>query len=263
MRMGARARFPGRPLPVLLRALAPALVTVLAMVLAVSGCDRSQAPARSTASPAPQAAPAGGRDAFARPPAADPSADAPVVLFLGDSLTAGYGLPVEAAYPSLIQARLRKAGYAWRVVNAGVSGDTSAGALSRLDWLLKQRVDVMVVALGGNDGLRGQDPEAMRANLAKIIERAQARGIQVVLAGMQMPANYGADYTRRFKQVFPQLAEHYNIPLIPFLLDGVAMRPELNQADGIHPDAQGARLVADNVWRVLKPVLDKLAAGRG
>jgi len=183
-----------------------------------------------------------------------------VVLFLGDSITAGHGLPLEEAYPSLIAERLRKAHSPWRVVNAGVSGDTTAGGLSRLNWLLKQRVDVVVLALGGNDGLRGQDPAAMRDNLARIIERCKARGITVVLAGMQMPSNYGPDYTRRFKAVYPQLAEHYDLPFVPFLLDSVAMQPDLNQADGIHPNAQGARIVADNVWRVLKPVLDRIDA---
>lgn len=185
-----------------------------------------------------------------------------MVVFLGDSLAAGHGLPENESFPALIQQRLAKAGSPWRVVNAGVSGDTSAGGLARLNWVLKQRVDVLVLELGANDGLRGQDPEAMRANLAHIIERCKARGITVVLAGMQMPANYGAAYTAHFKRVFPELAEKYQLPFIPFLLQGVAMRPDLNQPDGIHPNAAGARIVADTVWRVLKPVLDRIGTGK-
>jgi acyl-CoA thioesterase I len=271
-----------------------ALMLALAAPAALAGCHRAPpggqgsapAPAAGQVSAAGQAATSAAAPAAAQPAgsaainapaagaagsAAAPSGaaqagasaagNAPTVLFLGDSLTAGHGLPAEEAYPALIAGRLRTAGSPWRVVNAGLSGDTSAGGLSRLDWLLKRRVDVLVLALGANDGLRGQDPEAMRANLTRIIERCKARGITVILAGMQMPSNYGPDYTERFKAVFPQLAERFDLPFIPFLLDGVAMEPDLNQADGIHPNAQGQRIVADTVWRVLKPVLERDAAG--
>lgn len=176
---------------------------------------------------------------------------------LGDSLTAGLGLPVDQAYPSVIQERLKKEGFDYEVVNAGVSGDTSAGGLSRLDWALQGNVRVLVVALGGNDALRGLPPAQLEQNLAAIIERAQARGIRVVLAGMESPPNWGRDYNVSFHKVYTALATRYHIPLIPFLLAGVAGSDALNQADGIHPTAAGARIVADNVWAVLKPVIQE------
>jgi acyl-CoA thioesterase I len=181
---------------------------------------------------------------------------APVIVAFGDSLTAGYGLADEESYPSLLQAHLKRAGYPHRVINAGVSGDTSAGGLARLDWVLQQPVQVMILCLGGNDGLRGSDPEAMRANLDSIIVRAQKAGATVILAGMHMPTNYGPEYTRQFDAVFPTLAKKHKLPFLPFLLEGVAAKPELNQADGIHPTAKGAKIVEANVWKVLKPVLD-------
>jgi len=187
--------------------------------------------------------------------AAAESAPEPVIVFLGDSLTAGYGLPEEDSYPALIQERLRAEGSAYRVVNAGVSGDTSAGGLARMDWLLRGRMDVLIVALGGNDGLRGLSPEALERNLEAIIAKGRAAGAQVVLAGMRMPGNYGRDYTRRFQAVYPALAKRHQLPLIPFLLEGVALRPDLNQSDGIHPTAAGARIVADTVWKTLQPLL--------
>jgi acyl-CoA thioesterase I len=176
---------------------------------------------------------------------------------LGDSLTAGLGLPVDQAYPSVIQERLKKEGFDYEVVNAGVSGDTSAGGLSRLDWALQGNVRVLVVALGGNDALRGLPPAQLEQNLAAIIERAQARGIRVVLAGMESPPNWGRDYNVSFHKVYTALAAQYRVPLVPFLLAGVAGREALNQRDGIHPTAAGASIVADNVWTVLKPVLQE------
>ena len=226
----------------------PLLLAGLLALLGAGACERSD-------TPAPQRSAAAQAGSFQRDAAPD-AAGGPAILMLGDSLTAGHGLLSERSFPALIQSQLRAGGYPHRVVNAGVSGDTSAGGLARLDWLLRQRVDVMVLALGANDGLRGQDPQATRGNLAQIIERAQARGITVVLAGMEMPLNYGADYTRRYRAIFPALAEQYGLALIPFLLEGVALRPELNQPDGIHPNAQGAKIVAANVWRVLEPVLE-------
>ena len=192
-------------------------------------------------------------------PAADAgqqAASRPRVVILGDSLTAGLGLPIEQSYPSLLQERLTESGLDYEVVNAGVSGDTSAGGLSRLDWALDGDVRVLVVALGGNDGLRGLPVEQLKRNLATIIERAQARGIAVILAGMEAPPNYGREYIVAFHKVYPALASQYHVPLVPFLLQGVAGSEALNQRDGIHPTAAGARIVAANVWTVLKPVAE-------
>jgi acyl-CoA thioesterase-1 len=179
------------------------------------------------------------------------------LVFLGDSLTAGLGLPQEQAFPALIEGRLRVAGRPWRVVNAGVSGDTTAGGVARLDWIYKQRVDVLFLCLGANDGLRGIPVAETERNLRTILDRARAEDTQVVLAGLQLPENYGPVYRRSFAQIFPRLAKEYRLPLLPFLLEGVAMEPRLNQTDGIHPNAEGARIVADHVWLALDPILHK------
>jgi acyl-CoA thioesterase-1 len=187
----------------------------------------------------------------------------PKIVVLGDSLTAGLGLRVGQAYPSVLQQRLNAEGLSYEVVNAGVSGDTSAGGVSRLEWALQGDVRILIVALGGNDGLRGLAPEELSGNLAQIIERAQARGIRVILTGMEAPPNYGHDYIVSFHRVYPALAERYHTPLVPFLLEGVAGSDALNQPDGIHPTATGARIVADNVWAVLKPIVeDRRREGR-
>ena len=179
----------------------------------------------------------------------------PRVVVLGDSLTAGLGLPIEDAYPSLLQKRIDDEGLRYEVVNAGVSGDTSAGGLSRLDWALEGDVKFLIVALGGNDALRALPVAELQQNLSTIIERAQAKHIQVVLAGMEAPRNFGRDYDVGFHQVYPDVAKKYNVPLVPFLLQGVAGDDRLNQRDGIHPTAEGAHIVANNVWTVLKPLL--------
>jgi acyl-CoA thioesterase-1 len=182
--------------------------------------------------------------------------DRPRVIFLGDSLTAGLGLDATDSFPSLIEHRLRQAGYDFEVVNAGVSGDTSAGGLRRLDWALADgKPKILIVALGGNDGLRGLPPGQLEDNLAAIIERGQKSGLAVILAGMEAPPNFGADYTSSFRAVYPRLAKRYDVRLIPFLLEGVAGNPALNQADGIHPNRRGAELVADLVWKTLEPVV--------
>jgi acyl-CoA thioesterase I len=180
-----------------------------------------------------------------------------VVLVLGDSLAAGYGLDPSEAFPALLQENVDANGWPDKVVNAGLSGDTSAGGLRRLDWLLKQKVDVLVLELGGNDGLRGIQPETTQANLQAIIDRTRKKclGVRFIIAGMQMPPNMGADYAEKFAKVFPTLAKENKALLVPFLLEGVGGRSELNQADRIHPTAEGQRIVADNVWRVLKPIL--------
>jgi len=180
-----------------------------------------------------------------------------VIVALGDSLTAGLGVGADEAYPALLQARLRREGFAYRVVNAGVSGDTSAGGLRRIDWALRLSPAVVIVALGANDGLRGQPPEALRDNLTRIIERARAAGARVLLAGMRVPPNYGDDYARAFAGVYPAVAKATGVPLAPFLLDGVAGNPRLNQADGIHPTAEGQRRVAEVLWPYLEPLLAK------
>jgi acyl-CoA thioesterase I len=188
------------------------------------------------------------------------SAPKPRIVFLGDSLTAGLGLSVEQAYPSLLQQRLDNDGLHYEVVNAGVSGDTSAGGLSRLEWALDGDVQVLVVALGANDGLRGLPPEELERNLAQIIQRAQARQIAVVLVGMEAPPNYGRDYAAAFHAIYPSLAKTYHVPLVPFLLQGVGGVARLNQRDGIHPTAEGARVLADNVWTILAPIVERHAS---
>ena len=196
----------------------------------------------------------------ARPPqsaASAPVASAPRIVALGDSLTAGLGLPIDRAYPALLAERLKQEGLNYEVVNAGVSGDTSAGGLSRLDWALSGDVRILIVALGGNDALRGLPVDELKQNLSTIIERAQARHITVILAGMEAPPNFGRDYIVAFHKVYPALAQKYHVALVPFLLQGVAGVDRLNQRDGIHPTAEGARIVADNVWAALKPVVDK------
>lgn len=195
--------------------------------------------------------------AGARPVAADraPNAARPRVVALGDSLTAGLGLNQSEAYPALLQRRIDLEGRRYEIVNAGVSGDTSAGALRRLDWVLEGDVKVLIVALGGNDGLRALPVAELRRNLSTMIERAKARQIAVILAGMEAPPNFGPAYTAAFRGVYRDLAREHNVPLVPFLLQGVAGVASLNQRDGIHPTANGARVVADNVWAVLGPML--------
>ena len=184
----------------------------------------------------------------------------PRVIALGDSLTAGLGLLEQQAYPALLQKKIDADGYQFEVVNAGVSGDTSAGGLRRLDWALEGDARVLIVALGANDGLRGLAVGEMKKNLAEIIEQAKERKVVVILAGMEAPPNYGPEYTASFRQAFQDVAREQGVLLIPFLLAGVAGQATLNQADGIHPTDGGAAVVAETVWRVLKPVLDQLSA---
>lgn len=182
---------------------------------------------------------------------------APRILCLGTSLTAGLGLDPAEAWPALVQAKVDAEHLGYRVINAGSSGETSAGARRRIDWLMKQPVAVLIVETGANDGLRGQDPDATRANLQAILDRARQQSPvpALVIAGMQAPPNLGREYTARFRELFPEVAKKNGAALVPFLLEGVAGVPRLNQADGIHPTAEGQRLVADNVWQVLRPLL--------
>jgi acyl-CoA thioesterase-1 len=182
----------------------------------------------------------------------------PVILFVGTSLTAGYGLDdPEQAYPALIQQRLDAEALRYKVVNAGVSGETSAGALRRMDWLLRQPVAVLVLETGANDGLRGQDPAATRDNIRKILERVRAQRPppKLVVVGMRALTNYGKEYGRRFESIYPELAKETGAALVPFLLEGVGGVAKLNQPDGVHPTAEGQRKMADTVWAVLRPLL--------
>ena len=180
-----------------------------------------------------------------------------VIVALGDSLTAGFGVAPDEAYPALLETRLRRDGYHYRVLNAGVSGDTTAGGLRRLDWALREKPEIAIVALGANDGLRGQSVTAMRGNLSAILDRLQAAGLRVLLAGMRVPPNYGAVYAREFATVFTELGKRPGVALMPFLLDGVAADARLNQSDGIHPTAAGYRVIADRMYPYLKPLLQK------
>jgi len=182
------------------------------------------------------------------------------IVILGDSLAAGFGLDPGEAFPALLQKKIDEVDWVFTVVNAGVSGDTSAGGLRRIDWLLRRRIDVLVLELGGNDGLRGLSTDATKSNLQAIIDRTKRKypQVRIVVAGMQMPPNMGADYTNRFQKIFPELAKENGADLIPFLLEGVGGKPALNLPDRIHPTAEGQRIVADNVWKVLEPMLKKM-----
>jgi acyl-CoA thioesterase-1 len=215
------------------------------LVLHAAGCQWRE-PSRDIVPPPPA-------------PAADVAPPRPRIVVLGDSLTAGLGLSKADAYPALLQQRLDRVGLRWEVVNAGVSGDTTAGGLARLDWALDGDVRILIVALGGNDGLRGLPVAAMRRNLSTIIERAHRRKVEVLLTGMEVLTNMGPEYRQQFHGAFPDLAGQHHVAFLPFLLEGVAGRPDLNQNDGIHPTAAGARIIADHVWAVLQPMLPAVA----
>jgi acyl-CoA thioesterase-1 len=180
-------------------------------------------------------------------------------VFLGVSLSAGFGVEPTVAFTALVAEKIRAAGLPFEVQNAGLSGDTSAGGLRRIDWLLQRPIDVLVLELGANDGLRGLDLKSMKANLQAIIDKAKAKnpGVKIVLAGMQVPPNLGTEYATGFQRVFTELAHDNNAVLIPFLLEGVGGQRELNQADLIHPNPAGHRIIADLVWRTLEPILRK------
>ena len=180
-----------------------------------------------------------------------------VILFYGDSLTAGYGLSTEEAFPAIVDKTLNQQGKPVKVINAGLSGETSAGGLSRLDWVLRQPVDIFVLELGANDGLRGLPVDETRKNLQLIIDNVKKKNptVQIVLAGMMVPPNMGPDYTTNFQRIYPDLAKKNNTKLIPFLLQGVAGNEKLNNADGIHPNVEGHKIVATNVLKVVEPLL--------
>jgi acyl-CoA thioesterase-1 len=178
-----------------------------------------------------------------------------VILAFGDSLTAGLGVPAEQAYPAVLAARLRAEGYAYRVVNAGVSGDTTTGGLRRVDWALRLAPDVVILELGVNDALRGQDLSGVRANLDQLVTRFQSAGARVLVAGMRLPPNYGARYDAQFQRVYEEVASRRGAALMPFFLEGVGGDPTLNQSDGIHPTAAGYRVVVGRLWPYLRPLL--------
>lgn len=180
-----------------------------------------------------------------------------LIVAFGDSLTAGLGVAVDQSYPAILERKIKEAGYPYRVLNSGVSGETTAGGLRRVDWVLRSRPDIVLLELGANDGLRGLNPDQTEKNLEEIITRLRKEGVTVVLAGMKMPPNYGKEYTDRFEKIYPTLANRHGIRLIPFFLDGVATHTELNQADGIHPTAEGYRVIVDRIWGIVEPLLRK------
>ena len=234
----------------------------LAVVLALGACDRNPEPAAKPA-PAPDsesvAAPTASPSSTA-PPAAAPNDVAPKVIFLGDSLTAGLGVSVEEAFPARVGEILAAEGHPIQVINAGVSGDISAGGASRLAWLLSQKPAVVVVELGANDGMRGQPLKDLETNLLDIVHRAQAAGTKVLILGMKVPPNYGKDYSDGFEAIYPRVAQETGAALMPFLLEGVGGVPELNQADGIHPTVEGHKIVAKNLAPYLARLLEAISA---
>jgi acyl-CoA thioesterase-1 len=230
---------------------------LVAIALAALACDSRPEPAPSTAT-APSATPS------ARPegdpaPAPQPAArvERPKIVCLGDSLTAGFGLPRAANFPARLQEKLDEDGYVYEVVNAGVSGDTSAGGARRVAKALEGNVDVLVVELGGNDGLRGLPPDQLKQNLTDIVRAGKAKGAKVLLAGMEAPPNLGPDYTARFRSVYAEVSREQDVPLVPFFLEGVAGRLEYNQPDAIHPNEAGVAIVTELVYDHLEPLLEK------
>ena len=180
-----------------------------------------------------------------------------VIVAFGDSLTAGLGVPADQSYPALLGERLRREGYEYKVVNAGVSGDTTAGGLRRVDWALRLKPEIVILELGVNDALRGQNLASVRANLDQLVARFQGAGARVLIAGMRLPPNYGTPYAEDFRRLFGEVARARNAPHIPFFLDGVGAVPRLNQPDGIHPTAEGYALVVEHLWPYLVPLLRK------
>jgi acyl-CoA thioesterase-1 len=219
--------------------------TGLLALTALAACGRDQVPRQAET----------GQDTAVVAPV--PAGGTPTIVFLGTSITAGLGLDQEQAYPAVIQRKLDSAGFHYQVINAGQSGESSAGALNRIDWILRQAPAVLVIETGANDGLRGQSPEGVRSNIQAIVDRTRSRSpnTTIILAGMQALPNMGSRYVREFVAIFPELAERNGIRLVPFILEGVGGVDSLNQPDGIHPTPAGQEIVADNVWRVLLPVL--------
>jgi len=178
-----------------------------------------------------------------------------LIVAMGDSLTAGLGVSLQSSYPALLEQRLKEAGLHYRVVNGGVSGETSSGARARINWILGMKPDLVILETGANDGLRGMDPELVKKNIDEIIKTLRDQEVEIVLAGMRMVANMGPDYLARFNRIYPDLADHYQIILMPFFLEGVAMQPDLNQADGLHPNEQGYQIITENLLPYVKQAL--------
>ncbi|MCI0388452.1 MAG: arylesterase [Acidobacteria bacterium] len=228
------------------------LASALLLATVFVACQKSGAPNQATAGVANSGT------ALAPTKFSAKSEELPAIVAFGDSLTAAFGIVNEDHwFTTLLQRKIDEKGYRYRVVNHGLSGDTSAGGVRRLDWALEGDVKFLILELGGNDGLRGLPVAEMKKNLAEIIERAQARGVTVILAGMEAPPNMGEEYTSQFRQAYRDLAKKYKLTLIPFLLDGVAGLREMNQPDGIHPNAAGEKVMTENVWRELEPLLAK------
>ena len=221
--------------------------------------NASSSPPPSSSSPRDGVGPRLGTDVTAQPdrPKTHESTERPRIVAFGNSLTAGLGVPPAQSYPAHLQRTLDAAGYAYRVVNAGVSGDTTAGGVRRVSWALNNKPVIVILELGGNDGLRGLSLHETKANLERIIQQFQQASATVVLAGMKLPPNYGQDYTAGFEALYQALAKQYHLTLIPFFLDGVAASSTLNQADGIHPTGEGYRLIVEKVFPVLEPLLER------
>jgi len=228
------------------------LVSALLLAAFSAACQKSGAPDQPPGGMGTSAS------SFAPAKPSTKSDGRPIIVAFGDSLTAGFGLPEDQCFTTLLQRKLDENGRRYRVENAGMSGDTSAGGASRINWALEEGpVKFLILELGGNDGLRGLPVADMKKNLAEIIERTQARGVTVILAGMEAPPNMGEEYTREFRQAYRDLAKKYKLTLIPFLLEGVAGQRGMNQPDGIHPNADGEVIMTETVWRELEPLLLK------
>jgi len=224
---------------------AAAILCFVSMIIVFSACGVSTAEQQTN-------------KRIEKKPPAQITSDKPKIVAFGDSLTAGFGLSEKESYPYLLQARLKADGYNYEVINAGVSGETSLGGLERIDWVLEQEnVRILVLELGANDLLRGLPVAKMKSNLASIIKRAQAKNVEVLLCGMLAPPTMGAQYQREYTTAFPDLASEYKVEFLPFILDGIALDPKLNQGDGIHPNAEGSKVLTANVYKGLQPRLKK------
>jgi acyl-CoA thioesterase-1 len=226
---------------------------LLIFMATIAGCQKTGAPENSSAQ-------AESRTAQPVAPTGQPGPEGTIVA-MGDSLTEGYGVPEGESYPAVLEARLRAAGYNFEVVNAGNSGETSSGARSRAEWVLKLEPDIVILVTGANDGLRGVDPALTRKNIAETVEVFQDNGVPVVLGGMQMVRNMGEEFTREFAAIFPSVAEEKGLIRIPFFLEGVAMEPSLNLDDGVHPNAEGYRRIVDTVFPHVVRAIEKWRAG--
>ncbi len=224
---------------------ATAILCFISMIIVFSACGVSTAEQQTN-------------KRIEKKPPAQITSDKPKIVAFGDSLTAGFGLSEKESYPYLLQERLKADGYNYEVINAGVSGETSLGGLERIDWVLEQEnVRILVLELGANDLLRGLPVAKMKSNLASIIKRAQAKNVEVLLCGMLAPPTMGAQYQREYTTAFPDLASEYKVEFLPFILDGIALDPKLNQGDGIHPNAEGSKVLTANVYKGLQPLLKK------